>query len=124
MAVNFAKLPETAPADALTISSDLKGRGLATREYWGKTTGVVLGHQPHRAESRDNGSLRHAASAFAPPAPYWLLASHLMVASKKGIRALRLSRVFEITYKSACFTAGHTTGVSADPTSRARSMFG
>jgi transposase-like protein len=37
------------------------------------------------------------------PLHKWLLASHLMVASKKGISALQLSRMLGITYKSAWF---------------------
>jgi transposase-like protein len=37
------------------------------------------------------------------PLHKWLLATHLMVASKKGISALQLSRMLGITYKSAWF---------------------
>jgi len=37
------------------------------------------------------------------PMHKWLLASHLMVASKKGISALQLSRMLGITYKSSWF---------------------
>jgi transposase-like protein len=37
------------------------------------------------------------------PLHKWLMASHLMVASKKGISALQLSRMLGITYKSAWF---------------------
>jgi transposase-like protein len=37
------------------------------------------------------------------PLHKWLLASHLMVASKKGMSALQLSRMLGITYKSAWF---------------------
>jgi transposase-like protein len=37
------------------------------------------------------------------PLHKWLMATHLMVASKKGISALQLSRMLGITYKSAWF---------------------
>jgi transposase-like protein len=37
------------------------------------------------------------------PIHKWLLASHLIVASKKGISALQLSRMLGITYKSSWF---------------------
>jgi transposase-like protein len=37
------------------------------------------------------------------PMHKWLLASHLIVASKKGISALQLSRMLGITYKSSWF---------------------
>jgi transposase-like protein len=37
------------------------------------------------------------------PLHKWLLASHLMVASKKGMSALQLSHMLGITYKSAWF---------------------
>ena len=39
------------------------------------------------------------------PLHKWLLASHLMAASKKGVSAHQLHRVLEITYKSAWFLA-------------------
>jgi transposase-like protein len=37
------------------------------------------------------------------PLHKWLLATHLMVASKKGMSALQLSRMLGVTYKSAWF---------------------
>jgi transposase-like protein len=37
------------------------------------------------------------------PLHKWLLATHLMVASKKGVSSLQLSRMLGITYKSAWF---------------------
>ena len=37
------------------------------------------------------------------PLHKWLLATHLMVSSKKGMSALQLSRMLGITYKSAWF---------------------
>ena len=37
------------------------------------------------------------------PMHKWLLASHLIIASKKGISALQLSRMLGITYKSSWF---------------------
>ena len=39
------------------------------------------------------------------PLNKWLLAIHLMTASKKGISALQLSRMLGLTYKSAWFMA-------------------
>jgi transposase-like protein len=39
------------------------------------------------------------------PLHKWLLASHLIVSSKKGISSLQLSRMLGITYKSAWFMA-------------------
>jgi transposase-like protein len=39
------------------------------------------------------------------PLHKWLLASHLIVASKKGMSSLQLSRMLGITYKSAWFMA-------------------
>src|SRR5712691_6864587 len=39
------------------------------------------------------------------PLHKWLLATHLMVSSKKGISSLQLSRMLGITYKSAWFMA-------------------
>lgn len=39
------------------------------------------------------------------PLPKWLLATHLMAASKKGISAHQLHRMLKITYKSAWFMA-------------------
>src|SRR4051812_48165458 len=39
------------------------------------------------------------------PLHKWLLATHLVVASKKGMSALQLSRMLGITYKSAWFMA-------------------
>src|SRR6202166_1169765 len=37
------------------------------------------------------------------PLHKWLLATHLMAASKKGISSLQLSRMLGVTYKSAWF---------------------
>ena len=37
------------------------------------------------------------------PLHKWLLATHLMAASKKGMSSLQLSRMLGITYKSAWF---------------------
>jgi transposase-like protein len=37
------------------------------------------------------------------PLHKWLLATHLMVSSKKGISSLQISRMLGITYKSAWF---------------------
>jgi transposase-like protein len=51
------------------------------------------------------------------PLHKWLLASHLMVASKKGISALQLSRMLGITYKSAWFMC-HRIREGMTPTKR------
>src|SRR4029079_6681288 len=37
------------------------------------------------------------------PLHKWLLATHLMAASKKGMSALQMSRMLEVTYKTAWF---------------------
>jgi transposase-like protein len=52
------------------------------------------------------------------PLHKWLLASHLMTASKKGISALQLSRMLGITYKSAWFMC-HRIREGMTPTKRA-----
>lgn len=50
------------------------------------------------------------------PLNKWVLAYHLMVASKKGMSALQLSRMLGITYKSAWFLC-HRIRESMTPTS-------
>lgn len=54
------------------------------------------------------------------PLNKWLLATHLMAASKKGMSAHQLHRMLDITYKSAWFMAHRireamTPGVGSDP---------
>jgi transposase-like protein len=49
------------------------------------------------------------------PLHKWLLATHLMAASKKGISALQLSRMLGITYKSAWFMAHRIREGMTDP---------
>jgi len=51
------------------------------------------------------------------PLSKWLLAMHLMGASKKGMSALQLSRMLGITYKSAWFMA-HRIREAMTPTTR------
>src|SRR6202023_2693543 len=51
------------------------------------------------------------------PLHKWLLASHLMVASKKGMSALQLSRMLGVTYKSAWFMC-HRIREGMSPTKR------
>jgi len=51
------------------------------------------------------------------PLHKWLLANHLMVASKKGMSALQLSRMLGITYKSAWFMC-HRIREAMKPTKR------
>jgi transposase-like protein len=54
------------------------------------------------------------------PLHKWLLATHLIVSSKKGISSLQLSRMLGITYKSAWFMA-HRIRAQMTPESRVRS---
>lgn len=51
------------------------------------------------------------------PLHKWLLANHLMCASKKGISALQLHRMLGITYKSAWFMAHRLREAMKDDTS-------
>jgi transposase-like protein len=51
------------------------------------------------------------------PLHKWLLATHLMAASKKGISALQLSRMLGITYKSSWFMC-HRIREAMNPTKR------
>src|ERR1700738_1149923 len=51
------------------------------------------------------------------PLRKWLLATHLMAASKKGMSALQLSRMLGITYKSAWFMC-HRVREAMTPTKR------
>src|SRR5437660_1707796 len=51
------------------------------------------------------------------PLHKWLLATHLMAASKKGISAHQLHRMLGITYKSAWFMA-HRVREAMAPTSK------
>jgi transposase-like protein len=52
------------------------------------------------------------------PLHKWLLATHLMAASKKGMSALQLSRMLGLPYKTACFLC-HRIRESMKPTSAA-----
>ena len=49
------------------------------------------------------------------PLPKWVLAFHLMAASKKGVSAHQLHRMLKITYKSAWFMAHRIREAMADP---------
>jgi transposase-like protein len=50
------------------------------------------------------------------PLTKWVLAFHLMAASKKGISSLQLSRMLRITYKSAWFMAHRVREAMHNPT--------
>ena len=50
------------------------------------------------------------------PISKWLLAMHLMGASRKGMSALQLQRMLGVTYKSAWFLARRIRGAMGDET--------
>jgi transposase-like protein len=50
------------------------------------------------------------------PLAKWVLAFHLMAASKKGVSSLQLSRMLGITYKSAWFMSMRIREAMTDPT--------
>jgi transposase-like protein len=59
-----------------------------------------------------NGSVMESSHI---PLPKWVLAFHLMAASKKGVSAHQLHRMLHITYKSAWFMAHRIREAMNDP---------
>src|SRR6185437_15501924 len=49
------------------------------------------------------------------PLNKWVLATHLMAASKKGMSAHQLSRMLDVTYKTAWFMAHRIREAMTDP---------
>ena len=74
---------------------------LAVRKMGGKTqAGMFLCNDCRDKFTVRTGSVMERSHI---PLHKWLLATHLMAASKKGMSALQMSRMLGVTYKSAWF---------------------